>query len=264
MHMASYSSAGYALGPVVLPPTLVQRVHAAMDDVMAGRYETGQKPLRHEPPGFNPARDLTKIDQPHLANRTIFAAITQPAFGAAIAAITGARRVQVWAVQLLHKPGGSTATASVGWHQDFQYWHKWWTPDSRLFTAWLAISNVAADSGPMCFVPGSHRWGFLNAGNFFGDTGEKTRSQIRIPAGEHWAEVPATMPAGAFSVHHMLTYHGSHPNRESTPRRSFAVHLCAEGSTPLPGNTGHYDYVSHLDDPSTCPVIWDSPSSPTT
>jgi ectoine hydroxylase-related dioxygenase (phytanoyl-CoA dioxygenase family) len=110
----------------------------------------------------------------------------------------------------------------------------------------------------MCFVPGSHRWGFLNAGNFFGDTGDKTRHQIPVPAGEEWREVPAVLPPGAFSLHHRLTYHGSHPNREATARRSFAVHLCTDLATPLPGKSPGYDYVSFLNDPAVCPVIWDA------
>ncbi len=81
---------------------LIGRVHHAMDEVMAGLYYTGQTPLlEHIKPGHDPARDLTKIDQPHLANRTIYEAITHPAFGAAIVAITGAKRIQWWLIVLL-------------------------------------------------------------------------------------------------------------------------------------------------------------------
>ena len=232
-----------------------------MDEVMARRFETGQAPLDHRPANYDPTRHLCKIDQPHVANRAIYEAITWPALGAAVAAITGAKRLQVWAVQLLHKPGGTAATAAVGWHQDYQYWKKWWTPDSNIFTAWLALSDVTAQSGPMCFVPGSQRWGFLNAGNFFGDTGDQTRKQIQVPAGQNWREVPAVMPPGAFSLHHRLTYHGSHPNLSPLPRRSFAIHLCAEDATPTPGSDQQYDYVGFLNNPAICPVIWDAQPS---
>ena len=252
---------GYALGPSVLPADLIRRTHQGMDEVMARRFETGQAPLDHRPANYDPTRHLCKIDQPHVANRAIYEAITWPALGAAVAAITGAKRLQVWAVQLLHKPGGTAATAAVGWHQDYQYWKKWWTPDSNIFTAWLALSDVTAQSGPMCFVPGSQRWGFLNAGNFFGDTGDQTRKQIQVPAGQNWREVPAVMPPGAFSLHHRLTYHGSHPNLSPLPRRSFAIHLCAEDATPTPGSDQQYDYVGFLNNPAICPVIWDAQPS---
>ena len=84
-----------------------------------------------------------------------------------------------------------------------------------------------------------------------------SRKQIKVPAGQHWREVPAVMAPGAFSLHHRLTYHGSHPNLTTVPRRSFAIHLRAEDATPTPGNDQQYDYVSFLNNPAICPVIWD-------
>jgi ectoine hydroxylase-related dioxygenase (phytanoyl-CoA dioxygenase family) len=46
----------------------------------------------------------------------------------------------------------------VGWHQDWQYW-RYWEDDSELFTAWIAISDVQEDLGPVSFLVGSHQWG---------------------------------------------------------------------------------------------------------
>ena len=256
MDSSGYQQQGFVQGPSVLPRDLIDRVQLAMDDVIDGNYETGIRPRDFRKPDHDHAKDLCKIDQPHVANQTIYEAITYPEFGKSIAESIGVNRLQVWAVQLLYKPGGTNVNASVGWHQDYQYWAKWWTPESNIFTAWLAISDVEAESGPMCFVPGSHRWGFLNAGDFFGSTKEDAKEKIPIPEAETWTEFSNTLPAGAFSVHHRLLYHGSHPNRTDTPRRSFAIHLCAEDSTPTPGNESDYDYVAMLDDPNVCPVIW--------
>ena len=60
------------------------------------------------------------------------------------------------------------------------------------------------------------------------------------------------MPAGAFSIHHKLTYYGRYPNRSGKPRRSFAVYLRSQKSTAMPGkevnptDKASYDYVSYL------------------
>jgi hypothetical protein len=77
---------------------------------------------------------------PQVANRAIRELISHPALGALAAEVTGARRVQVWWVQLLYKPpttGGQGGT-SIGWHQDRHYWQVW-EEGSELFTAWVAL-----------------------------------------------------------------------------------------------------------------------------
>ena len=69
----------------------------------------------------------------------------------------------------------------------------------------------------------------------------------------------AVLPPGAGSFHHRLTYHGSGPNTSSGPRRSFAIHLRTQNSeladlSPLPVEEAAY--LSYLDDPELCPVIY--------
>jgi ectoine hydroxylase-related dioxygenase (phytanoyl-CoA dioxygenase family) len=106
----------------------------------------------------------------------------------------------------------------------------------------------------MRFACGSHRWGFLNAGDFFGSDQDWLLEQIPIPDGEQWVEDPAVLPPGAVSFHHRYTYHGSGPNVSSEPRISFAIHLRTEKSTPRPG----FYYTDHLDDPVASPIIYDA------
>jgi ectoine hydroxylase-related dioxygenase (phytanoyl-CoA dioxygenase family) len=249
---------GWVVGPTVLDPATIAATNIAMDDVMDGRYETGVEPVAVTwRPGDDPTK-LCKIDQPHLSNRQLAAAIASPALGRAVAAITGARFVQVWAVQLLHKPSGGSV-ASVGWHQDYQYWQTWWTPDSEVFTVWLALSDVGLSSGPVCFVPGSQNWGFLNQGDFFGGTDLLKDGRITLPPGAEWREEAATMPAGAFSIHHRLTFHGSYPNHSGANRRSLAIHMRTDNSEPArPArkDRGYEVYIDTLSDPAIAPVIY--------
>lgn len=242
----------------MLAPEQIARTVEAMEHVRDGVYETGVPP-RESPwkPGADHTKRLVKIEMPHLANRAIFDAVTAPALGELAAAITGARRVQVFWVQQLMKPPadpGGTVQANVGWHQDRQYW-KCWEDGSEVFTAWLALSDVPEEAGAMRFVPGSHRWGLLDQGDFFGQAPDEQRGAMELPAGAEWREVPVVLPAGGVSLHHNLTFHASGPNHARHTRLSFAVHLRTENSAPLPGNTD--ELVRYLDRPGYCPVIYE-------
>ena len=141
-----------------------------------------------------------------------------------------------------------------GWHRDRTYWSSW-TPDSELFTIWLALSDVRADSGPMMFVPGSHLWQSDAGGDFFDPDPESQKESIPVPPGQEWSEVSAIMDAGGFSIHHCHTYHASGPNVSSRPRRSLAIHARTNHSHPV--NDERFLLTEFIDDLDVCPVIYD-------
>lgn len=250
-----YRRDGFFFSPSIIPANLIERVTARMDAVMAGEYETGEPPRRSWNPGDDPKR-IRKIDQAHLSDRTIYELASHPEIGRWAAALLGAKRVQLWASQMLYKPpvgsdGG--VTGNVGWHQDKQYWRYM---EGELFTAWVAVSDVTGASGPMRFLRGSHRWGLLDSGDFFGHDHEAQQKDIPVPEGESWEEVKAVLPPGAVSFHDRHTYHASGPNVSDAPRRSFAFHLRTENTRPVEGRTDYY--VQHLDDPAYCPVLYEA------
>lgn len=250
-----YLRDGYYFSPPIIPADLIDRVSARMDAVMDGVYETGEPPRRSWNPGDDPKR-IRKIDQAHLSDRTIYELASHPAIGHWAAGLLGAKRVQLWASQMLYKPpAGSSGgvTGNVGWHQDKQYWRYM---EGELFTAWVAVSDVTGASGPMRFLRGSHRWGLLDSGDFFGHDHEAQRKDIPVPEGESWEEVEAVLPPGAVSFHDRHTYHASGPNVSGAPRRSFAFHLRTENARPVEGRTDYY--VQHLDDPAYCPVLYEA------
>lgn len=239
----------------VIPSVVVDRAVAGMEAIQAGCYETGVPP---QPSYWNPGDDpgkLCKIEMPQVASRAIKELLCCPALGSLAAAVTGAKWVQVWWVQLLSKPPARPdmpRQTHVGWHQDRHYWQVW-EEGSGLFTAWVALSDVTAEAGPMRFVPGSHRWG-LQESDFYGQDHEEQRRRIRVPEGEEWQEVPAILPPGGVSFHHCLTYHGSGENRTPHPRRSLAVHLRTETSRPV--EDARKGLTQFIDDPAYCPVIY--------
>jgi ectoine hydroxylase-related dioxygenase (phytanoyl-CoA dioxygenase family) len=251
-----FNECGYAFGPTVLKSEEILKANSAIDEILENHQEFPHS-MKNKGRDFNPDRDLLKFDQAHVTFPAIYEAITSPLLGEAIADILEVNKVQIWAAQLLNKPGGSSSTASVGWHQDYQYWQPFWTPDSQLLTAWLAFTDVQQNSGPMNFIDKSHTCGFKNEGSFFETIGDVNKGSINLPDDFEWNEIAATMEAGAFSLHHDFTFHGSYPNTSGLARRSIAIHICTENSTATPRNTKGYDYTQYLDDPAVSPVIFE-------
>jgi ectoine hydroxylase-related dioxygenase (phytanoyl-CoA dioxygenase family) len=256
---SSFQANGFYISREAVDPLVVQGAIAHMDAVVAGQYETGVPPLdltrlataeQLEHLRANPrSTKICKIDQAHFCDKTIHRLISDPAIGRLAAAATGALWVQVWATQLLLKPPGDGGSASVGWHQDLYYWQTVW--EGETFTAWLALSDVTPDAGPMRFVRGSHRWGMQDGSDFFDVNLEGLKEKLKHDNAD-WDEVPSILPPGGVSLHHNLTLHGSGANRSSGPRRSIAIHLRTEKSKPI----AKHPYTMDLDDPIKCPVIF--------
>lgn len=212
---------------------LLARAVEGMDAVREGRYDTGRGPC---PSPWNPGDDvnmLCKIENPQLASQAVLELLKSPELGRLAAEVTGAERVQVWWVQLLYKPSTAAVSTNVGWHQDFAYWSNNWESPEGLFTAWVALSEVTEESGPMHFVPGSHRWGFTGDGDFFNQKDEEQLRYLKEKYGVAWTTQSGALPMGGVSLHHSLTFHGSGANRSGAPRRSFAVHLRTEKAVPI-------------------------------
>ncbi len=251
---AQYQRDGFFLAPTLIPPELAARAALRMDAIVDGEYETGVEPHMRHFSDADPPDKIRKIDNAHLSDDIVYEVVSHPAVGRFAAELLDAKMVQVWATQLLVKPPAPDASrtlGNVGWHQDNQYWTQWW--DGEVFTAWVAISDVTSRAGCMRFVRGSHDWGFLDQGDFFGGDLDGQRAAI-AQDGREWEEVAAILPPGGVSFHHRLTYHGSGPNLEPWPRLSFALHMRTERSTP---KEGQY-YTEHLDDPRYAPVIFEA------
>jgi hypothetical protein len=262
---AKFETDGFYLAGAMLPADLVQRAVAAMDDVMECKYETGVPPVwRSWNPGGSPTA-LRKIDDSHCSSNAIYNLVTHGGLGQVAAKLMDARMIQVWATQLLYKPpvhgvGDSIQwqkqegpkhwdKGNIGWHQDRQYWKFW---EGEVFTAWIALSDVTAASGPMKFVRGSNAWGELDW-KALGESGEDPRVKLQLK-GNSWEEVEAILPPGGVSFHHRFTVHGSGANASPLPRRAIAVHMRTEKSRPVEGATDYY--TKHLDDQRLRPVIF--------
>ncbi len=258
----AYSAYGFTIhSDPLLPPEIVKGAFKGMDDLLKRDYDRGHLP---EKPGWNPGDKidaLVKIEQPQIASKSVLDLVGHPAIGEAAAEVTDADWIQVFWVQMLIKPSRQPANGvrvNVGWHQDRNYWQIW-EEGSELLTAWVALSDVEEDCGPMRFVPGSHQWGLLEGSDFRGQDIDAVRDGLRLPADARWEESPALMQAGGLSLHSCYTLHGSGPNTSGRPRRSFAIHLRTQNSNPV--NNQREGVTRYIDDETICPVIYGTRSS---
>lgn len=245
-----FRAQGFLQGPVFLTAAEVAAAGRGIDRVIAGDYRTGRQPQsRGVAPGAA-SSGLIKINNSHVSDDDLFAVVTHGEIGRWAAALLGARRLHVWHTQLLCKPVGGDPGAGIGFHQDWKYW-QFFDRLEGVITAWVALSDITVAGGAMRFVPGSHRWGLIDPGNFREKDEARAIAALPLPAGERWREHPAVMPAGAASFHHPLTLHGSGANHAATPRRAIAVHYVSEHAQVVADNP----YVS----PATLARQWENP-----
>jgi ectoine hydroxylase-related dioxygenase (phytanoyl-CoA dioxygenase family) len=155
---------------------------------------------------------------------------------------------------------------ATDWSGGFEVTEEGFENDSEIFTAWVALSDVKASSGPMNLIRGSHTWanGMLQLPGWFHDQQLVQQQETALAtdgAGESWQAVPAILPAGGVSVHDWRTLHGSGPNHDSTMRCSLAIHMRAVRSYPRSNSVGenYLDQFLHDRRRHCCPVILGDP-----
>lgn len=221
-----YRESGYWLGGKVIPDAQLERLRSAMDEVYAGRFETGRAPNAGGWRDRGDPTEIRKTDNAHWANNAIRELAVNETIGAMAARLLGVDEIRLWHDQLLYKPGQGPQAASragnVGWHQDYGYW-RCTSPD--LITAWVAFDDVTLENGCMQLVPGSHQWGLLPHSDFFDTDLDGMRQRLEEHTGRKIETVAAALRAGEVSFHHCLTIHGSGPNATHRPRRLLVLHL---------------------------------------
>ncbi len=107
----------------------------------------------------------------------------------------------------------------VSFHQDSTYWG---LDPADVMTAWVALSDCPAKSGPMKFVPGSHKTQ-LGHRDTFHEHNLLTRGQeiaVEVPQEK---SVSVILKPGQVSLHHVMLVHGSGPNESDDRRIGLAI-----------------------------------------
>ncbi len=116
------------------------------------------------------------------------------------------------------------------WHQDFGTWHRDdEMPEPRAMNIAVFLDDVTAANGPLLFIPGSHRFGVIEAGHDLETTSYPLwtlgRDTIRRLA-EQGGCVAPTGPAGSLLVFSSLLVHASPPNISPFGRTIVYLSLC--------------------------------------
>ena len=112
-----------------------------------------------------------------------------------------------------HDPG------FVSWHQDATYWG---LSSSDVATAWIAMSPANKVSGCMKFVAGTHKQQVRHEDTFDQNNLLTRGQEIAVEVDEDKA-VYVELKPGQASLHHVLLFHGSEPNRSDDRRIGLAV-----------------------------------------
>jgi len=246
---------GFCFLPKIFSSDQVECARNALWDVIQGQYETGVQPEnRFWNVGDDP-KSIIKIDKPHLCNEQIWSLITDVDFGKWLADAVGAKKIQVWHSQSVWKPAGGGQKGNAGWHRDIQYW-PFWKPNG-VFTAWIALSDVIEESGPVRYIRGSNEWENIPGMDFFD---KNIASQDRILERTHdgFKVVSTNIEKGQISIHTSRVYHSSGPNISKGPRIGMVVHFCTDSSEKIPVKGELTSYLNQTENESICPVIYEN------
>ncbi len=107
----------------------------------------------------------------------------------------------------------------VSWHQDATYWG---LSSSDVLTVWIAMSPANKISGCMKFVAGTHRQQVKHEDTFDRNNLLTRGQEIAVEVDEAEAVLVELKP-GQASLHHVLLFHGSEPNRSDERRIGLAI-----------------------------------------
>jgi ectoine hydroxylase-related dioxygenase (phytanoyl-CoA dioxygenase family) len=154
--------------------------------------------------------------KPHLLFTWLDALVRDPRIVDAVESLLGPDLL-CWGSQFFAKPAGDAAY--VSWHQDATYWGLS-SPD--VATAWVALTPSTRESGCMQVVPGTHRAQVPHEDRF-DDANLLSRGQEIAVKVDPATVVDVELQPGEMSLHHVLLFHGSQPNRSTEPRIGFAI-----------------------------------------
>src|ERR1700748_1861304 len=123
----------------------------------------------------------------------------------------------------------------VSWHQDAHYWG---LSASDVAPAWVAMSPANKVSGCMKFVAGTHRQQVKHEDTFDQNNLLTRGQEIAVKVDESDAVLVELKP-GQASLHHVLLFHGSEPNRSDDQRIGLAIRYIP---THLKQAVGHRDW----------------------
>lgn len=154
--------------------------------------------------------------KPHLLVPWVNDLIRHPRLLDAVESVIGPN-ILCWSSQFFAKPPSDAGF--ISWHQDATYWG---LSTAEVVTAWIAFTPSTVASGCMRVVPGSHRTQVEHVDTFDEKNMLSRGQELAVTVREDEA-VDVLLQPGQASLHNVLIFHGSNPNRADHPRIGYAV-----------------------------------------
>ncbi|MEM0908407.1 MAG: phytanoyl-CoA dioxygenase family protein [Pseudomonadota bacterium] len=173
--------------------------------------------------------DSVEADTPFHAGPATFALLTAPPLLDAVEALIGPEITSNPIQHVRIKPPARDVSrgerrahvTATSWHQDRAVTLSE-ADETRMVTAWLAVTDATQDNGCLKVLPGSHKGLMLH---------HCPVPQLAIPDQfiDEAAAVPLPVRAGGVVLFHPLTVHGSLDNRSDSVRWSFDLRYNTTG-----------------------------------
>ncbi len=237
----------------------VAALRERFEPLFNGRYETGIRPDEvNWVPGRDPEDRTRQICNGWKADPRLAAQTLSERTGRLAAELMGWDGVRIVQDNVIWKPPGAK---SLGMHQDGSYLDYLVPPE--MITCWIALDDTSAESGPITYAAGSHRWPRSpeNRGEFHAPADWLAPLERARPADEELRLVPVVACAGGVAFHHFNTFHGSGPNTGTVDRRAVISHLVPADARFHPEHTdpvySRYRRVGDTTlDESFFPIVW--------
>ena len=234
-----YAEHGYLMIPDALDAREVQELRDTVDEIVAGAAKvTAHTDIYDLEDGHTPEHPkVRRIKSPHKHFDYFNRLIRHPGITATLSALLGPH-IRLYGSKLNMKSAGYGAP--VEWHQDWAFYPH--TNDDVLATG-ILLDDCSDENGPMLVIPGSQRgrmYDHHSDGMFCGAiTGELNQIEFS-------KAVPLVGRAGAMSIHHVRSLHGSAQNRSAKQRRLLLFEYTAADAFPLMGVPNFEDFNSRI------------------
>ena len=199
--IAAYHRDGYHLPLPVLSAAEAAAARARLEAIEAAQGGPLRAAMRHKP---------------HLLFPWLNDLVRHPRILDAVAQLLGPDLL-CWSSTFFIKEASDPGF--VSWHQDATYWGLS-APD--VTTVWLALTPANRANGCMKFIPRTHTSQVGHRDTFDPDN-LLTRGQELEVTVEEADAVLAQLAPGEASLHHVMLFHGSEPNRSADRRIGLAI-----------------------------------------
>ena len=208
----AFRSDAFVKLPGVLTPGVVRRLAERLADLLVAEHGTDTE-----------GRFLA-LEQMWLHDDLMRLVATSPRLGGITAELLGEDATRIYHDNALSK---EPACGRTPWHHDDEHFP---LDSTQVLTAWIPMSAIPAEMGPLSFAHGAALRELL-AGLDFDKVGTSYDVAVSQRFGESGVAVTDSPYAvGEVSFHSSLCFHTAGPNRTTQPRRALATTYFADGA----------------------------------